>query len=170
MNIRILSAEDAAEFSRLRLEALEQDSPAFGSTAREHKALDAAALAERLRAAPPDKFVVGAFDGPALAGIAGFRRDESDKGRHRGMLWGVYVTPAARGKGMARSLVKAVIDRVSSSADIEQITLTVSAPQAGAKALYESLGFRSWGLEPKPLKLGQGEYVDEYHMILQLRG
>jgi RimJ/RimL family protein N-acetyltransferase len=169
MDIRILTAEDAAEFSRLRLEALEKDSPAFGSTAREHRALDAAALAERLRASPPDKFVVGAYDSGVLAGMAGFRRDESDKGRHRGMLWGVYVTPSARGKGMARQLITAVIERVSSSPDIEQITLTVSAPQVGAKALYESLGFKSWGLEPRPLKLGLGQYVDEYHMILHLR-
>ena len=52
---------------------------------------------------------------------------------------------------------------------VEQIILAVAAPQAAAVALYRSLGFVSFGREPRALKIGDS-YVDEEYMILRLGG
>ena len=169
MDIRLLDSTHAAEWARLRLEALETVPDAFGSAPEDHKKLTAQDIAARLHAVEQGNFVFGAFAEGALCGMAGFRRDESTKGRHRGGLWGVYVAADQRGKGLARGLVKAVISRAATYPGLEYITLTVSVPQDAAKALYESLGFVSWGREPGPLKF-EGRYTDEYHMVLDLRG
>ncbi|MBZ5494182.1 MAG: hypothetical protein LAO76_24930 [Acidobacteriia bacterium] len=49
---------------------------------------------------------------------------------------------------------------------IEQITLVASA-RLPAQRLYESVGFKSYGVEPHSLKIGD-EYVDDVLMVLWL--
>jgi RimJ/RimL family protein N-acetyltransferase len=51
---------------------------------------------------------------------------------------------------------------------LEQILLVVAATQERPRKLYESLGFRRYGVEPRSLKVN-GEYIDDELMILYLR-
>lgn len=56
------------------------------------------------------------------------------------------VDPAARRRGVGRSLILAVIEQLLQAADAERLTqvhLTVREEKAPARALYESLGFRT---------------------------
>lgn len=163
--LRILTATDADAFSRLRLEALENEPAAFSATPGEHRALPAAEIARRVQPVEHGSFLLGAFAGEVLVGTAGLFRDPVAKRRHKGILWGVYVTPEARGRGLARRLVKAVIERARTYDDLRKITLTVSSPPA--KALYESLGFRVFGHEREALFV-EGMPVDEDHLELLL--
>jgi len=48
---------------------------------------------------------------------------------------------------------------------MEQVALAVSSQNAGAKSLYESLGFEVYGCERRALKIGDA-YVDEELMVL----
>src|SRR5437016_3590234 len=98
MDIRLLDSGHAKEWGQLRLEALETEPEAFGSAPEDHRKLTAEDIATRLRAVEQGNFVFGAFAAGALCGMAGFRRDDSVKGRHRGGLWGVYVAAGQRGK------------------------------------------------------------------------
>ena len=52
---------------------------------------------------------------------------------------------------------------------LDQIFLTVSITQQAARALYTSLGFCSFGMEPSGIRIGAMS-VDEEHMLLDLRG
>jgi ribosomal protein S18 acetylase RimI-like enzyme len=54
--------------------------------------------------------VFGGFEESALLGIAGFAVPPRAKKRHKGLLWGVYVREAARGRGLGRALVVQVIE------------------------------------------------------------
>jgi len=167
MEVRLLTGGDAAEFSRVRLEALESEPEAFSSSPESHRALGLDEVKARLSAGPAGNFVVGAFLDSVLIGVAGFFRDQGLKQRHRGHVWGVYVSPGARGKGAGRKLMTALLGRAAEIGGVEQVVLSVTATQTAAIELYRSVGFRSFGLEPRGLKV-DGRYLDTEYMALTL--
>jgi RimJ/RimL family protein N-acetyltransferase len=166
-SVRRLVGADAAETWRLRREALERDPASFGESVEEHLKTSPAAFAERLASGGSESFVYGAFDGQKLVAMVGFYREKRIKRRHKGVIWGVYVTPAYRGGGVARAVMTSLLDSVRALPGLKCIYLSVTAEQPAARNLYASLGFRSFGLEPRALAVN-GEYLDEEHMILEL--
>ncbi|MBM3728812.1 MAG: GNAT family N-acetyltransferase [Acidobacteria bacterium] len=150
----------------MRLLALEDAPAAFGLSVEEHRRTTAETVWPGFVTSGDGSFVLGAFVEGALAGMAGLFRERKVKTRHKAELWGVYVKPAWRGRGMARALVAAVLERAGCEG-VEQVQLTVSAGQGEARRLYESLGFQTFGVEPQALKLDSG-YVDYEHMVLRL--
>lgn len=167
MEIRFLTSEDAPEYSRLRLEMLELEPQAFSSSAEEHRSLSMDEIRRRLGSLTEDQFIVGAFDDGRLLGVVGFYRDKGAKSRHKGHIWGVYVKPEKRGRGLARRMLQTALQRASTITGVEQVLLSVAATQSAAFRLYESLGFQSWGCEPRALRVGD-RYFDEHYLILHL--
>lgn len=119
-----------------------------------------------------NQFVLGYFltegrETPELAGIIGFTRYEKLKRRHRAMVWGVYVSPAARGRGAARQLLAETIRRAKVMPGLERLTLTVSNHAKAALAMYEAAGFVTFGREPGAARTGEVS-MDEIYMLLEL--
>src|SRR4051812_14151251 len=97
--IRPLQKTDAEAFVQLRTEAL-LDSPfSFGSSPGYDRA---SADFVHKAVADPNAAIFGAFQ-PALVGTAGIYRDVSPKTGHHAHIWGVYVRPTHRGKGLGRA-------------------------------------------------------------------
>lgn len=167
MEVRVLLESDAAAWWRIRLEALEGDPMAFGKSAEEHRATPVETIAARFRAPHDGNFNLGAFDGGRLVGTATFIRETGLKERHKGRIYAVYVTPGARGKGVGRALMVALLDRAKKDSSLEQILLAVATSQPAARRLYSSFGFETFGTEPNALKV-DSSYVDEEHMILRI--
>jgi RimJ/RimL family protein N-acetyltransferase len=167
INIRVLEADDAPAWSELRLEALERELDAFGSSAEDHRKLSLDTIQLRLAHDPQTKFVLGAFTDGKLIGSAGLVREQNIKERHKAWVWGVYVSADWRGKHVGRDLMKDLLDRAPGMTGVEQITLRVATSQAAALRLYRSLGFESFGHEPRALKVAD-RYIDEEYMILLL--
>jgi ribosomal protein S18 acetylase RimI-like enzyme len=168
MEVRPLGEKDAATYWSLRLESLQNDPFAFGKAAEEHQATNVEVTASRFRNISDENFTLGAFDGDLLIGMATFIRETGSKERHKGRIYGVYVTPSQRGRGVGNVLMAALLKKAQANPELEQILLAVAAGQKAAIQLYRKFGFEVFGTEPRSLKVGS-EYIDEQHMLLMLR-
>jgi RimJ/RimL family protein N-acetyltransferase len=165
-DIRRLGPDDAAALISLRREALDTEPLAFGASAED----DALTLddAPALLAPGREHAVFGLFLGADLAGMVGVRREPSVKRRHVAVIWGMYVTPPARGQGRSRALLHTALEQARRWPGVDQVELAVSDTATAARRLYESLGFRAWGREPRALHW-RGRFVDDHHLVLDLR-
>jgi ribosomal protein S18 acetylase RimI-like enzyme len=113
----------------LRLRALGEDPDAFGSTLeRERDRPDA-----DWHSWVDDSLI--AFDGDTPVGMANLKRDKPAE------IFGVWVAPEARGKGVGELLVCALIDRAGD----REIRICVADSAHAARRLYERLGFVATG-------------------------
>jgi RimJ/RimL family protein N-acetyltransferase len=166
MSVRLLTPDDAAAFVALRRDALTSHPLVFAASLEDDRGLSL----ELMRASLADvesSAIFGAFEAGALVGIVGAHRAEKLKMRHKVDVWGMYVAPGARGRGVGDALLRAVIDHCRSWPGVLQIHLSVTEAATAAARLYERAGFREWGREPRAL-LWDGRPVDERHLVLDL--
>ncbi|WP_315126901.1 GNAT family N-acetyltransferase [Comamonas antarctica] len=107
--------------------------------------------------------VFGAFLGDALVGTVTLEFSAKPKIRHKAHLIGMFVSPAARGCGAGRALVQAAIGMASERPGLRVMTLTVTEGNAAAIGLYESCGFKVFGVEPLAIAAQQG-FKSKLHM------
>jgi len=156
-----MSPADAEEFRQIRLESLQRNPEAYGATFEQEAAQSLAWFEERLSKAD----VFGAYRGDELLGIAGFVMQEGAKHNHKGVLWGMYVRPAARNSGVGRALVERVVEHAAKR--VELIQLCVITANDAARRLYLRHGFVEYGLEKNALK-HNGRYYDDVLMAKPL--
>ena len=158
VEIRQWTAADARAFRALRLAALQDTPDAFGSDFESETGRPMAYFVERL----DGSIVLAAHLGNTLAGLVGLMPEPLKKYSHKGYVWGLYVTPHSRGAGVAEALMRAVIARADGV--LEQLHLKVTQGNGPAMRLYEKLGFKTFGIEPRSLR-SSGQYFDEVLMV-----
>ena len=159
MDVRRLDPSDIAAFRAVRLECLELHPENFGTVWEVEREQPDSHFRHMLE---EHQFWGGFMDG-SLAGIVGFFVMPRAKERHRGVLYAMYVRPAARGTGLGNRLVQVVIDHARPLVDL--VWLRVAAGNAPAKALYARFGFRTYGLEQSSLKI-DGVSIDQEYQVL----
>jgi ribosomal protein S18 acetylase RimI-like enzyme len=159
--IRALRAEDLAVFRPVRLRALRDHPTAFGSSVEEEAQADLL----RLIGTPPS-VTIGAFSNDDLIGIGALVVSSRIKRRHTAEIVSLYVMPEFRGQGVARELMQALLDRAR-TAGLSVVTLTVTAGNEAARALYLALGFISFGVTPDALQI-DGRLLNEEQFALRL--
>ena len=149
------------------LEAYELAADAFTTTAEE-------------RAAEPDSFWVkriadptglsaafGAFEEQELIGTVALEFSAKPKTRHKALVIGMYVAPAARGTGAGRALLAAVVEGAKAKEGVLLLTLSVTEGNEPAINLYRTAGFRAFGVEPMAILTPSG-YKGKVHMWLSV--
>jgi RimJ/RimL family protein N-acetyltransferase len=156
--IRRLETPDAAVYRDIRLEALQRNPEAFGSTFE----FEDAQLLSWFEAALGRAAIFGGFVDGRLAGMAGFAAQESAKRAHKALLWGMYVRAGGRNAGLGKRLVAAVLDHARGR--VEMVQLTVVSENEAARRLYRAMGFVEYGYEKRALKQ-DGRYYDDVLMV-----
>lgn len=167
--IRTLTPADTRAYTRLRKESFvkaplsfdhEPDTPVQETDVR-----------ESLCKTSDEFFVLGYFleiEGrEKLVGTWGFKRFERKKRAHRGMIFGVYISELARGRGIGHKLMAETIRRARKLEGLERIILSVSHHAVGARKIYERAGFVEFGREPGAARTGDVP-MDEIHLMLNL--
>jgi RimJ/RimL family protein N-acetyltransferase len=170
-----LRPDDAARYASFRLRMLTDAPWAFSASPEDDPALDSTGLVQLFQEAESAVFAVeapaydGALAGPgrALVAAAGIMRMKCRKFAHRSRIWGVFVEPRYRGRGLAGAVLRTAIDLGRSWPGLEYVDLTVSENAPDAQRVYEKLGFRPWGREPEATD-HEGMRYDEIHMTLKL--
>ncbi|WP_374939843.1 GNAT family N-acetyltransferase [Vibrio sp. T187] len=103
-------------------------------------------------------FIIGAFEGDELIGVAGFAQALKEKIKHKSYLWGVFVKQEYRGKYIANDMLSKLVYIAFQNNDISQIQLTVASENEAAISLYEKLGFRRYGTEVDSLRVSGNSY------------
>ena len=160
------TAADAEDYRAIRLAALQGSPEAFGSVYEIELPRPMSHFVERLTSS----VVFGAYENGHIIGMIGFKQHSGLKDAHKGFVWGFYVQPGSRRRGLGAALIATLIDFVRGSMreQLEQLTLAVVRENTAATALYERFGFTIYGVEPRALKSGQG-YADEVLMWLPFR-
>jgi RimJ/RimL family protein N-acetyltransferase len=161
-----LQVDQIPAMQALRREALTSDPLAFGATVDDDLALDTA-YAERSLADPSSAAIFAAFVARAPAGMVGLVRMPREKIKHRALVWGMFVQPGYRGRGVGAELLGAAVAHARSWDGVRQVHLSVTTSSPGAQRLYERAGFVVWGREPHALAWN-GTIVDEHHLVLPL--
>lgn len=162
MNIRVLSAGDAAAYFEVRLAVLQADPVAFITTAAEFAERSLESVAKQL-APQPEAVTFGAFVGGKLVGILTLVRETRPSISHRASLFGVGVLPGARGQGCGDALVQAALAQAQAWG-VSSVHLGVIEPQSAARRLYERHGFVCWGTQPDAVR-HNGQTYAEHHMV-----
>ena len=162
--IRPLDERDLEAYAALRRQSLIEEPLSFGASPSDDVSVDA--LRASMQRAP-DWMLFGAFDG-SLVGAAGMLRGHHVKAAHAMHLWGMYVAPSHRHRGLGRALLDACIAHARSVSGVTLLQLGVTSAASEARRLYEAAGFRVWGTQPDALR-HEGHVVDEHHMALELR-
>jgi RimJ/RimL family protein N-acetyltransferase len=165
-DIRLLTPADAAAYAELRTLMLGDTPWAFSASPENDRGRDASGVAASLTR--PHFAIAGAFEGERLLACAMTNREERPKRAHIAWIMSVYTRPEARGRGLGRRVVALAVDTARSWSGVESVQLGVSERSPDARRLYESLGFRAWGVEPDAIRIN-GTAFSEVHMHLDLR-
>ncbi|WP_235579829.1 GNAT family N-acetyltransferase [Ramlibacter sp. Leaf400] len=159
-----LTPADAAEYRELRLRALRDHPEAFTSSHEEESQQPLEVARERLTSDHTSFW--GAWRHRELCGMVGLLREPRPKNRHKATVVAMYVAPEARGHDAGRRLLQALVAQARQEG-LASLVLTVTEGNDEAQRLYAAAGFRSFGVEPRAVRI-DGRFLAKNHMILEL--
>ena len=168
MNVRQLNRADAQAYQTLRLAALRESPTAFSASYEDEVGRSFDEVAARVTPASDGSICMfGIFEQDELCGFVAVLHPQRAKLRHCAELAGMYVAPAFRRCRFGRMLLEASIAYIRSIPGVRQIRLGVNVANLAAKALYQSVGFASCGVEPDALNV-DGMFYGEERYILRI--
>jgi ribosomal protein S18 acetylase RimI-like enzyme len=168
MHVALLQPSDASPYRELMLEAYDLAADAFTSTVGERAAEPDTFWIKRISNPSGLRAAFGAFEDQKLIGTVALEFSAKPKTRHKALVIGMYTTPAARGRGVGRALLDAIVAHARAKDGLLSLTLTVTEGNDPAISLYRGAGFQVFGVEPMAIHTPSG-FKGKVHMWLSLR-
>lgn len=149
--LRVVSPEDWEDFKGVRLRALADSPTSFGVTLADAEAQPDTAWRDRLRGPGP---TIIAYVGESPVAMGGLFAPE---GAGDAFIWGMWVAPEARGRGLGRALLLELLEHAHRLG--RNVLLHVTEGNDGARGLYEANGFVPTG-EWEPLREGSSLRIE----------
>ena len=163
--IRKLQPHESAIYGEVVLACLKNAPEFFGTTYEEAASTPKFSFETYIETNSQDHMMFGGFDGERLIGLTALNRMARKRTSHRGEVVQVYVEPVYRGQNIGEKLLRHALDYAFGLEGIEQVQLSVISSNTTAIKLYEKLGFKTFGVQPKYFKVDNG-YLDQQFMQL----
>jgi GNAT superfamily N-acetyltransferase len=163
MDIVQLGSDDTERFLALRKIMFDAEAMSFRGASADDDAIGMAAWRERLAR----DHVYAVVRGGEWLAIGGLTSIAGQKLDHKGLVWGMYAVPAARGTGAAARILEQ-LEAKAREIGLRQLQLTLMADNSRAQALYERHGYVLYAREPDSVRRADGSYVDEALMWKRL--
>jgi RimJ/RimL family protein N-acetyltransferase len=164
-SIRQLHEHDWRELSEVRLKALRSDPHVFGSNYAAESQLSEEEWRNKLRSDDSAIFCVFAGETPiGMTGISVLREDET---KRTALLWGSWLEPEFRGKGLSELMYKARIDWAKAHPTIERIIVSHRASNVASKHANQKHEFVFTGTHEKIWSDGKTEDDVCYELFIE---
>lgn len=160
ISVTVAIKDDWQDFKKIRLEALQEEPQAFGSSYAKESVYTDEKWQESF--SKPDVAIVIAKETDKPVGMIGYHlKNNSDA-----HIWGMFVSKDYRNKGIGKMLLEKLIDQAKQILQVQKISLDVNPEQVTAVKLYSSLGFQGDGTR----KFLMGDEVERelMSMVLEL--
>ena len=138
LNVRTLGEDDWQIYRDVRLSALEESPEAFAASSSAEKQLDESAWRRRMARA---RRILATDENGDKVGVVSLRSDvRDDEESPYGELFGLWVTPDARGTGVAVALLEAVLEQARKE-NLGAVIYWVGTDNARGVAFASSRGF-----------------------------
>ncbi len=170
MNIKLLTSKNAQAYKDLRLKALQTNPEAYFSTYEREAKRTLQAFAYDLAYAHYNEIFgyYGVFDNEKLVGYVHIDQSSFPKQQHTSTLYNLYVDPDYRKQHIATQLITHILNMLRSDSSIEIVYVNYINNNIPARKLYEKLGFKECGREPRSVKNEDGEYDEKVTMYLEV--
>jgi len=156
-NFRKMIAPDAAPYRAMRLEAIKAHPEAFYGHFEIESRRDISWFEAQIT--DPLNSLWGAFENETLAAIAGYYTSDNPKLSHKCKFFGVYSSPQFRGRGLAKRLLRKMLE--AAAGQFEFAYISAEETNKAAVKLYHSLGFETYATEKYCMKIGDRYFHDE---------
>ena len=164
MECKILIPNDSEKYRAIRLESLLVTPDSFCTTFERENARGQLSSQKNIEDKSENNFVVGCFEKDNLIGICGFYilPETNDIGG----LVQLYVKKEYQRKGIAKQLIKKVIEKAFLLDKVKKIQLGVLTENISVTKLYEDLGFREYDFQ-KDVLMKNKKFLDLVLMELK---
>jgi RimJ/RimL family protein N-acetyltransferase len=162
--IKELREDDWQIFKKIRLKALASDPFVFGSTLAAESDRTEDQWREVLRSPKYGVFVLLENDEPQ--GMTGIVIDREDPTEQTAMLWGSWLAPEVRGKGLSRMLYESRIEWAREHPTVRRIVVSHRASNLSSKFANQAFGFAPTHVTEKVWNDGVTEKEFHYELIL----
>lgn len=139
VSIRQLTEDDWQNFSRIRLKALQADPNVFGSNYEAESQMTETEWRSRLQAKDNAIFLI--FENETPIGMTCVSIDRDDATRKTALLWGSWLAPHARGKGLSELIYQTRINWAKAQPTVEKIVVSHRASNLSSKYANQKHGF-----------------------------